>query len=98
MQTAIDVGPEAKLAFSVIDDQLQIVATYGGKQLTAGAQIAMTIDQLCEALAALIPGDSALEKGFIGSLRVGLGLANTKTDPAKLAAALEAGKDLQAKV
>lgn len=98
MEKQIAIGKEAKLSFEIKDGKIQISTAYAGKDLAGGAFIATSPDQLCSALAELIPGDSGLEKGFIGALRMGLEMAMTTTDPQKVAAAMDAGKDLQTHV
>jgi hypothetical protein len=96
METSLAIGPEGKLKFDIADGKIEISTEYTGKDLSAGAFIATTPEQLVSALAEIIPGDSGLEKGVLGMLRMGLEAAMSTTDPKKVAAAIEAGRDLKA--
>lgn len=98
MEKQLTMSKEATLKFEIKDGKIRIASLYDGKDLSAGAFIATSPEQLCSALAELIPGDSGIEKGILGALRMGLEAAMTTTDPNKVAAAAEAGKDLKATV
>lgn len=95
MEKAIAMGKEAQFKFEVKDGKIRIGTAYDGKDLSAGMFIATTPEQLVSALAEIIPGDSGIEKGILGALRMGIEAAMTTTNPAKVAAAAEAGKDLK---
>lgn len=66
------IGPETKLKASIVEGKIRLQADYDGKQVDAGAYIASDVDSLVDALAELIPGDSALEKSIFGLVKVAL--------------------------
>lgn len=74
MQT--NVGPETVLKAQVIDGKIEFSADYVGKNLSSGAFIAATPEQICSALAGLIPGDSAAEHAALAVVKMALEAAS----------------------
>ena len=74
---AIDkqVGPEAELKIDGADGKLRISLDYAGADMSAGLFVATTPDQLCNALAKLIPGDSSAEAIALGVVKGALELS-----------------------
>lgn len=64
-----DLGPEAKLKAEIVDGKVKLGVVYVGAQVSGDASVSTSADALCDALAALWPGDSAIESGVIGLLR-----------------------------
>ncbi len=64
------VGPETKVTAEVVGGQIKLSVAYTGAQVTGGAFVSSSSDQLLDAIAALIPGDSAVEQGAIGILKM----------------------------
>jgi hypothetical protein len=73
MQT--NIGPETVLLASAENGQLKLATDYKGVDVNAGAYISATPDQLCAALAKLIPGDSAAEHAALAVVKGALDLA-----------------------
>ncbi len=67
-----ELGPEAKLKLEIVAGKLKFSTDYAGKQLEAGAYISTSADQLCDALAVLIPGDTSAEAIALSVLRATL--------------------------
>lgn len=67
-----EIGSEAKLKAEVVAGKIKFSVEYDGKQVDATATISSDVDALCDALATVIPGDSALETGAIAILRTAL--------------------------
>lgn len=66
------IGSEAKLKAEVVGGKIKLSVDYDGKQVDAGMYVASDVDSLIDALAALIPGDSAVEQGAAAILKVAL--------------------------
>ncbi len=93
METQIEVGPEAKLKFEMKDQKIQISTQYEGTDLSAGAFIATSIDQFCHAVGQVLHHDNPIEHGILAALRMGLTMAMSTSDPMKIAAAAQQGRD-----
>ena len=66
------IGAEGKLVASVKDGKIRLEIQYDGKQLDGGAWVASDSDMLVDALAELIPGNSAVEQGAVAILKTAL--------------------------
>lgn len=66
------IGPEANFKLEGANGKLRVSVSYSGKDMDAGLFAEITPDQLVDALAALIPGDSAVEVGALAALKLGL--------------------------
>ena len=69
------IGPETTLKAEALGGKLKLSTEYSGVDLDAGAYVAATPDQLCNALAKLIPGDSAAEHAALAVVKGALDLA-----------------------
>jgi hypothetical protein len=69
------IGPEAVLILEPLNGKLRLSIDYGGVDLDGGAYVAASPEQLCNALAKLIPGDSAAEHTALAVVKGALELA-----------------------
>lgn len=70
-----DIGPETKLSIVGEDGAMKMSIDFVGTDLSAGAFIKTTPQQLCDALAKLIPGDTSAEAIALGIVKGALDLA-----------------------
>lgn len=69
------VGPETKLKAQGVDGKIKLSADYEGADVSAELSISATPDQICKALADLIPGDSGAEHAALAVVKGALDLA-----------------------
>ena len=66
------LGAEGKLKAEMVGGKIKLSVEYDGKQVDAAASISSDSDLLVDAICALIPGDSALEKGAAALIKAAL--------------------------
>ncbi len=69
------IGAETVVKAEGVNGKLKLSADYSGVDLDAGSYISATPEQLCNALAKIIPGDSAAEHAALAVVKGALELA-----------------------
>lgn len=70
------LGPEAKLTAEMVGGKIKLAVTYDGHQVDGQIAIMTDSDMLVDALAKLIPGDSAFEQAAVTVLKMALKSVN----------------------
>ena len=67
-----ELGAETKLKAELVGGKIKLGVVYDGKQVDAAVSISSDVDSICDALAALWPGEGVAEGLVIGLLRSSL--------------------------
>lgn len=67
-----EIGSETKLTAEMLNGKIKLSVVYDGAQVDGSATIMTDADLLVDALAKLIPGDSAIEQGVAALFKAAL--------------------------